>query len=67
MAINEQWLPVIAEGVSWVKDKFGPSKKELEVRVSDLEKQLYILTAGNTILISSSAISQFSPYFSSIT
>lgn len=53
MAISEEWLPVIAEGVSWVKDKFGPSKKELEVRVSDLEKQVHILVAGNATLVNS--------------
>ena len=50
MAINEQWLPIISEGISWVREKIGPSKKELKIQVSDLEKQVQTLTAGNTVL-----------------
>lgn len=51
MAINEQWLPIISEGISWVKEKLGPSKKELKIRVSDLEKQVQALASGNTVLV----------------
>lgn len=51
MAINEQWLPIISEGISWVKEKLGPSKKELKIQVSDLEKQVQALVSGNTILV----------------
>lgn len=50
MAISEQWLPVIAEGISWVKDKLGPSKKELKICVSDLKKQMQALAYGNSLL-----------------
>lgn len=50
MAINEQWLPIISEGISWVREKIGPSKKELKIQVSDLEKQVQTLTSGNTVL-----------------
>ena len=51
MAINEQWLPIISEGISWVKEKLGPSKKELKIQVSDLEKQVQALVSGNTVLV----------------
>ena len=50
MAINEQWLPIISEGISWVRELIGPSKKELKIQISDLEKQVETLTAGNTVL-----------------
>lgn len=50
MAINEQWLPIISEGISWVRELIGPSKKELKIQISDLEKQIETLTAGNTVL-----------------
>lgn len=56
MAINEQWLPIISEGIKWVGNKFsklGPSKKELYMKVSDLEQQVRVLTAGNVALTSS--------------
>lgn len=51
MAVSEQWLPIISEGLSWVKDKLGPSKKELKIQVSDLEKQVRTLVSGNTALV----------------
>ncbi len=51
MAINEQWLPIISEGISWVKEKLGPSKKELKIQVSDLEKEVQALVSGNTVLV----------------
>lgn len=51
MTINEQWLPVISEGISWVKEKLGPSKKELMIQVSELEKQVQLLASGNAILV----------------
>ena len=50
MAINEQWLPIISEGISWVRELIGPSKKELKIQISDLEKQIETLTAGKTVL-----------------
>lgn len=51
MAINEQWIPIICEGIAWVKENIGPSKKELKVRISDLEKQVQMLANGNIALI----------------
>lgn len=51
MAISEQWLPIILEGVSWVKEKLGPSKKELKIQISDLEKQVQAFAIGNAVLI----------------
>ena len=46
--INESWIPLITEGVSWVREILGPSKKELKLRIEDLEKQLQRLSAGNS-------------------
>lgn len=51
MAISEQWLPIISEGISWVREKLGPSKKELKIQVADLEKQVQTLASGNTVLV----------------
>lgn len=50
MAINEQWIPIIGECVSWIRETIGPSKKELKMQVSDLEKQVKNLLNGNTVL-----------------
>lgn len=52
MAINAQWIPIISEGISWVSNQFGPSKKELIVKVSDLEQQVQSLVAENVRLTS---------------
>lgn len=46
-------VPVILEGVKWVKDKLGPSKKELKVRITDLESQVKALSYGNAVLLES--------------
>lgn len=51
MAISEKWLPIISEGVSWVKENLGPSKKELKIRISDLENQVQTLVSGNAVLV----------------
>lgn len=40
MAISEQWLPIISEVISWIRENIGPSKKELKLQVSDLKKQV---------------------------
>lgn len=50
MEMKEQWIPIIAEAVKWVKDKTKPSKKELQLKVSDLEEQVKILSYGNKSL-----------------
>lgn len=50
MAISEQWLPIIGEGISWVREGLGPSKKELKIQISDLEKQVQNLASGNVVL-----------------
>lgn len=44
MAINEKWIPIIGEGLSWIKDQLGPSKKQLSVEISDLKKEIEHLT-----------------------
>ena len=51
MAISEQWLPIISEVISWIRENIGPSKKELKLQVSDLKKQVQTLAAGNAKLI----------------
>lgn len=50
MEMQEQWIPIIAEAVKWVKDKTKPSKKELQLKVSKLEEQVKILSYGNKSL-----------------
>lgn len=50
MAINAQWIPIISESLSWVSNKLAPSKKELNIKISDLEQQVQLLTAGNAAL-----------------
>lgn len=50
MAISEKWIPIITEGVSWVKNNLGSSKRELKVKISDLEKQVQTLVSGNIAL-----------------
>lgn len=53
MEESEIIVPVILEGVKWVKDKLGPSKKELKVKIADLESQVKTLSYGNTLLLES--------------
>ncbi|MBR2445423.1 MAG: hypothetical protein IKB28_02005 [Clostridia bacterium] len=51
MVINELWGPIILECVSWVTKKLGPSKKELKIQISELEKLVQTLSVGNKELI----------------
>ena len=51
MAINEKWLPVVTGAVSWIKNNIGPSRKELEVQIADLEKQVRVLADDNAMVI----------------
>lgn len=51
MDTNELLVPVILEGVSWVKEKLGPSKKELKLKIADLESQIKALSYGNLKLV----------------
>lgn len=50
MEINEIWIPIIEEAVKWVKNKMKPTKRELQLKVSDLEEQVKILSYGNKSL-----------------
>lgn len=56
MAINEQWLPVVTEVVTWVKNNFGSSKKELKMQISDLDKQVRTLADGNAAIINNMSL-----------
>ena len=51
MAISEEWLPVILGTISWLKDRVGPSKKELKMQISDLEKELSSRVSENNIMV----------------
>lgn len=51
MAINEKWLPVVTGAVSWIKNNIVPSRKELEVQIADLEKQVRVLADDNAMVI----------------
>ena len=50
MAISEGMLSVVAAGINWVTDKMGPSKKEMRLKISDLEQELVELSKGNATL-----------------
>lgn len=50
MEVNEQWFPIISESINWVREKMKPTKKELELKISDLEEQVKILSYGNQSL-----------------
>lgn len=56
MAISEQWIPIVSSAVSWVKDNFGPTKKELKVQVADLEKQVQALAKGNAAIVNNMSL-----------
>ena len=56
MAISEQWIPIVSSAVSWVKDNFGPTKKELKVQVTDLEKQVQALAKGNAAIVNNMSL-----------
>lgn len=49
MDINEQIFPIVAKGIQWVREKMGTSKKNLEIKISELENQVNILSYGNKI------------------
>lgn len=51
--MDEMYVPIIAEGVKWVKENLGPSKKTLKIKIADLEEQVKILSYGNQALIES--------------
>lgn len=46
MLLDEHLIPVIYEGVRWVKERMGPSKKVLKLRISDLEDRIRDLSSG---------------------
>lgn len=50
MAISEGMLDIVAAGINWITKKMGPSKKEMRVRIEDLEKELGRLSEGNRAL-----------------
>ncbi len=50
MAANEQWIPIISEVLSWIKAMHGPTKRELRIKVSELEQKVQLLTDGNVTL-----------------
>lgn len=40
---SEQLMPIILEGIRWVRERGGPSKKDLELQMSELRKQVRFL------------------------
>lgn len=50
MEVKEQWIPIITEAVKWVSKEIKPSKKELQLRISDLEEEVKRLSYGNYAL-----------------
>ena len=53
METPETMIPIVLEGVKWVQERLGPTKKDLKLKVSDLESQVRILSYGNKALIES--------------
>lgn len=49
-SFTELCAPIIDQGLNWVKGMIGPSKKELQVEISELEKQIKTLSYGNQFL-----------------
>lgn len=50
MDIDKLILPTVRDGIQWVIEKLSPSKKELELKISELEKHIRILTYNNETL-----------------
>ena len=51
MVETKQLIPIISEGVKWVKEKMSPSKKDLKLRIIDLEAEVRMLSYGNQTFI----------------
>jgi len=45
--------PVVAEGLRWVFEELSPSKRNMKIRIVDLETQIKNLTCGNQSLMNS--------------
>lgn len=50
MAVNSEMLSTIASVGKWISGQFGPSRKTLNLRISDLEDQISRLSAENQML-----------------
>ncbi len=50
MDINKLIIPIVSQGIQWVNEKMKPSKKELELKISELEKQVETLVCDNVFL-----------------
>lgn len=46
----DQIFPIVMEGIKWAKNQMKPSKKELGLRISELEEQVKNLSYGNQII-----------------
>lgn len=54
MGFNDEvavFLPIILEGVKWIKEKMKPTKQDLKLKISELEEEIKILSYGNQLLI----------------
>lgn len=50
MAISKEMLEIVMNGIKWVTDKLtsaGTNKRELHLKIDDLEKELVKLSEGN--------------------
>lgn len=59
MALEEKWVTIIAAGVdtlrNYIKDSLGPSKKELKIKIEELNKMVDRLADQNMQMSSSMA------------
>lgn len=51
MEIDEAWIPIISQSLEWIRGKMGPSKKDLKIRIDELEERVNLLSYGNEILM----------------
>lgn len=51
MQIEETWIPIISQSLEWIKGKMGPSKKDLKIKIDELEEKVNLLSYGNEALL----------------
>lgn len=51
MEIDEAWIPIISQSLEWIRGKMGPSKKDLKIKIEELEEKVNLLSYGNEVLM----------------
>lgn len=50
MEIDEAWMPIISQSIEWVRGKMGPSKKDLQIKIDELQEKVNYVVNSDTIL-----------------